>query len=221
MGEATLAARAVVEGLAREGPVITVIDDLHWADAQLLDLLRGTTADPWSGPVLLLGLSRPDALDGADAVPTLELGALKERELRELGELALGPGAPAQVLDRVATRASGNPLFLEESLSMLVESGALVQRAGAWVVADPRLLERVPATSAPSLRLASTACRPARSACSRTPPSAARPPGTGCSKPCRERPTCGRPSSAWPSGVCSSGRTLQSQGPRSTGSSTC
>jgi tetratricopeptide (TPR) repeat protein len=146
MGEATLAARAVVEGLAREGPVITVIDDLHWADAQLLDLLRGTTADPWSGPVLLLGLSRPDALDGADAVPTLELGALKERELRELGELALGPGAPAQVLDRVATRASGNPLFLEESLSMLVESGALVQRAGAWVVADPRLLERVPAT---------------------------------------------------------------------------
>jgi predicted ATPase len=146
VGEATLAARAVVEGLAREGPVIAVVDDLHWADAQLLELLRATTADPWSGPVLLLGLSRPDALEDADALPTLELGALRERELRELGELALGPGAPAQVLDRVAARASGNPLFLEESLSMLVESGALVQRAGAWVVADPGLLERVPAT---------------------------------------------------------------------------
>ena len=146
VGEATLAARAVVEGLAREGPVIAVVDDLHWADAQLVELLRATTADPWSGPVLLLGLSRPEALEDADALPTLELGALRERELRELGELALGPGAPAQVLDRVAARASGNPLFLEESLSMLVESGALVQRAGAWVVADPGLLERVPAT---------------------------------------------------------------------------
>ena len=63
VGEAMLAARAVVEGLAREGPVIAVVDDLHWADAQLLELLRTTTADPWSGPVLLLGLSRPDALE--------------------------------------------------------------------------------------------------------------------------------------------------------------
>ena len=146
VGEATLAARAVVEGLAREGPVIAVVDDLHWADAQLLELLHGTTADPWSGPVLLLGLSRPDALESAAPLPTLELGALAEQELRELGELALGPGAPAQVLDRVAARASGNPLFLEESLSMLVESGALVQRAGTWMVANPGLLERVPAT---------------------------------------------------------------------------
>jgi class 3 adenylate cyclase len=145
-GEAMVAARAVVEGLAREGPVIAVVDDLHWADAQLLQLLRATTTDPWSGPVLLLGLSRPDALEAAASLPTLELGALGEPQLRELGELALGPGAPAQVLDRIAARASGNPLFLEESLSMLVESGALVQRAGAWVVADPGLLERVPAT---------------------------------------------------------------------------
>ena len=146
-GEAMLAAKAVVEGLAREGPVIAVVDDLHWADAELLELLRTTTADPWSGPVLLLGLSRPEALEAADWLPTLELGALPEQELRELGELALGPGAPAEVLDRIAARASGNPLFLEESLSMLVESGALVQRAGAWVVAETGVVERVPATT--------------------------------------------------------------------------
>jgi class 3 adenylate cyclase/tetratricopeptide (TPR) repeat protein len=145
-GEATLAARAVVEGLAREGPVIAVVDDLHWADAQLLDLLRAASAEPWTGPVLFLGLSRPEGLEAADTLPTLELGALPTRRLRELGELALGPGAPARVLDRVAARASGNPLFLEESLSMLVESGALVRRDGGWVVADPELLDRVPAT---------------------------------------------------------------------------
>ena len=145
-GEAMLAARAVVEGLAREAPVIAVVDDLHWADAQLLQLLRTTSANPWSGPVLFLGLSRPEGLEPRDPLPTLELGALPEQRLRELGELALGPGAPAQVLDRMAQRASGNPLFLEESLSMLVESGALVQRAGGWIVADPQLLEQVPAT---------------------------------------------------------------------------
>jgi adenylate cyclase len=145
-GEMTLAARAVIEGLAREGPVVAVVDDLHWADAQLLELLRTTSSEPWSGPVLLLGLSRPDALEAGDALPTLELGALPEQRLRELGELALGPGAPGQVLERIAARASGNPLFLEESLSMLVESGALVRQAGSWIVADPGLLDRVPAT---------------------------------------------------------------------------
>ena len=57
-------ARAVLEGLAREGPVIAVVDDLHWADAQLLELLRTTPRQPWSGPVLFLGLSRPAALEG-------------------------------------------------------------------------------------------------------------------------------------------------------------
>ena len=57
--------------------------------------------------MLLLGLSRPDELEAVDALPTLELGALPTQQLRELGELALGPGAPAQVLDRVAARAPG------------------------------------------------------------------------------------------------------------------
>jgi class 3 adenylate cyclase/tetratricopeptide (TPR) repeat protein len=146
VGQAALAARAVLEGLAREGPVLAVLDDLQWADAHLLELLQRTRANPWSGPVLFLGLTRSVPLDAGSRLPTLQLGALPERRLRELVELALGPGVPAQVLRRIAARASGNPLFLEESLSMLVESGALVRRAGAWTVADPQILDRVPAT---------------------------------------------------------------------------
>jgi class 3 adenylate cyclase len=146
VGQAALAARTVLEGLAREAPVIAVLDDLHWADAHLLELLQRIRSNPWPEPVLFLGLSRPPAPDSGRALPALRLGPLSEPRLRELGELALGSGAPPQVLRRIATRASGNPLFLEEGLSMLVESGALVRRAGAWTVADPQLLDRVPAT---------------------------------------------------------------------------
>jgi class 3 adenylate cyclase/tetratricopeptide (TPR) repeat protein len=146
VGQAELAARKVFEGLAREAPVIAVLDDLHWADAHLLQLLHRTRANPWSGPVLFLGLSRTQALGAGDPLPTFELQALPEQRMRDLGRLALGPGVPASVLRRIAARASGNPLFLEESLSMLVESGALVQRAGAWMVANPQVLDRVPAT---------------------------------------------------------------------------
>jgi class 3 adenylate cyclase/tetratricopeptide (TPR) repeat protein len=144
--QALLAARAVLEGLAREAPVIAVLDDLHWADPHLLELLHRTRASPWSAPVLFLGLSRPEAREVGAPLPTLKLGAIPEQRLRELGELALGPGIPERVLRRVAARASGNPLFLEESLSMLVESGALVRQAGTWIVADPQVLDRVPAT---------------------------------------------------------------------------
>jgi class 3 adenylate cyclase/tetratricopeptide (TPR) repeat protein len=146
VGQALLAARAVLEGLAREAPVIAVLDDLQWADSHLLDLLHKNRANPWSVPVLFLGLSRPEAMEVRDPLPTLKLGAIPEQRLRELGELALGPGVPARVLRRVAARASGNPLFLEESLSMLVESGALVRQGGAWIVADLQVLDRVPAT---------------------------------------------------------------------------
>jgi class 3 adenylate cyclase/tetratricopeptide (TPR) repeat protein len=146
VGQALLAARAVLEGLAREAPVIAILDDLHWADSHLLELLHRTCANPWSVPVLFLGLSRPEAMEVEDALPALKLAAIPEHRLRKLGELALGPGIPTQVLRQVAARASGNPLFLEESLSMLVESGALVRQAGTWIVADPQVLDRVPAT---------------------------------------------------------------------------
>jgi class 3 adenylate cyclase/tetratricopeptide (TPR) repeat protein len=145
-GQALLAARAVLEGLAREAPVVAVLDDLQWADAHLLEFLHRTRAKPWSAPVLFLGLSRPEAMEVGEPLPTLKLGAIPQQRLQELGELALGPGVPERVLRRVAARASGNPLFLEESLSMLVESGALLRQAGAWIVADPQVLDRVPAT---------------------------------------------------------------------------
>ena len=49
-------------------------------------------------------------------------------------------------LRRIVTRAGGNPLFLEESLSMLVDAGALVSTASGWTVVDPDMLDRVPTT---------------------------------------------------------------------------
>ena len=84
-------------GLARERPVIVILDDLHWADAHLLELLHATRANPWSGPVLLLGLSRLEALGSGDPLPTLK-PALPDRRLRSAASWhwvrspGLGPG---------------------------------------------------------------------------------------------------------------------------------
>ncbi len=140
--------RTVIEGLASADPVVVTIDDLQWADPELVELIRACARRPWSGSILFLGLSRPEALDGIRDVPTLRLAAMPERHLRAIAERALRPGIEANDLERLVSRARGNPLFLEESLAMLVEAGAIVRESGRWRIAEPDALERVP----PSMR---------------------------------------------------------------------
>lgn len=141
--DAALAARAVVEGLARKRPVAVVLDDLHWADPDLLRLVEDVHRFPWAGPVLFLGLTRPELLDGR-SIPSMRLDGLDEREARALVASTLGGDLPEKALRRLSERAGGNPLFLEESLRMLMEAGAIVRDDGAWLIADTARLDRVP-----------------------------------------------------------------------------
>jgi class 3 adenylate cyclase/tetratricopeptide (TPR) repeat protein len=144
--DALAAARTVLEGLARERPVVVLLDDLHWADPAVVDALGSVGAHPWSGPILMVGLTRTESLHRLTTVMRIELDAIPEDAMGELASLALGRKAFTPALRRIVTRAGGNPLFLEESLSMLVEAGALVSTASGWVIADPQMLDRVPTT---------------------------------------------------------------------------
>lgn len=142
--DAVRAARAVIEGMARERPVTVVVDDLHWADPDLLRVIQSAQASPWRGPVLFLCLSRPERL--AQTLPSLDLEALDEGGTRELAQEVLGSGMPQAFLEGLLARAGGNPLFLEESIGMLMEAGALVEEDGRWRLVHPEQLGRVPST---------------------------------------------------------------------------
>lgn len=142
--DAGRAARIVLETLARRRPVIVVLDDLHWADAALVDLLREEQRAPWPAPILFLALARPTpALKG---LPRRALGLLGRDDMRSLARGVLGPAVDDAVLIEPLSRAGGNPLFLEETLGMLVEAGTLAERDGVWSVEDPEELRRVPST---------------------------------------------------------------------------
>jgi tetratricopeptide (TPR) repeat protein len=145
-GDALDAARTVLEGLARERPIVVLLDDLHWADPAIVDALGTFRSHPWSGPLLMVGLTRTESLHRLKAQARVELDAIPDEAMGELASLALGRKAFTPALRQVVTRAGGNPLFLEESLSMLVEAGALVSTTSGWIVADPQMLERVPTT---------------------------------------------------------------------------
>jgi class 3 adenylate cyclase/tetratricopeptide (TPR) repeat protein len=138
------AVRTIVEDLARKRPVVFIIDDLHWADPELLDAIEDIYASPWRGPILVLGLSRPEGF--GRTLPAIELSALDEGHSSVLAREVLGSDLRPDLLRSLVVRSGGNPLFLEESVGMLVESGAIALEGGRWTVRRPHEVERVPST---------------------------------------------------------------------------
>jgi DNA-binding SARP family transcriptional activator len=128
--ETFLAIRRLLEQVAQERPLVAVVEDVHWAEPTLLDLLEYLVAFSSRHPILLVCPARPEFLEErpAWAAPhpnrsLLQLSALSDAEARQLIESAgqdeLGSGTAASI---VAT-AEGNPLFLEQLVAVGAEDG--------------------------------------------------------------------------------------------------
>ena len=122
-------ARVFVEALALGGPTLLLYDDIHWADASLLDLLETLGARVRDVPVVFLALARPELLrdrpgwgGGLPAYTALPLDPLAESSSVELAALFLGAnGDAARRAAAVAEAGEGNPLFIEELSASLSE----------------------------------------------------------------------------------------------------
>jgi hypothetical protein len=127
------AVRRLLETLARERPVVAVLDDVQWAEPAFLDLVEYLAGWSRNGAVLVCCLARPDLADVRPAWAalgtTLELAPLGRDDSRQLLENLAGPLDPGAA-EAVRRATGGNPLFLEEMLRMLVEDGVLVERDG-------------------------------------------------------------------------------------------
>ncbi len=122
----------MVSEIGSRGPAVLVLEDLHWATAPLIELLTRVLADA-TGPVLILGTTRPDR-DGLPAGEALTLEPLGDGEAAELIDRALAAPLDAPARDLVVRRSEGNPFFVEELLSDLLDRGLLVRRNGGWVL---------------------------------------------------------------------------------------
>jgi DNA-binding SARP family transcriptional activator/tetratricopeptide (TPR) repeat protein len=120
--------RRLLEALAQQRPLVLVIDDAHWAEPPLLDLIE-YFVDWLRAPVQLLCLARPELLDvrpgfggGRPRVSSLVLGPLSDDDARQLVTLHLGQRSQAAaVAARILQTAEGSPLFVEQLLAMSAE----------------------------------------------------------------------------------------------------
>jgi predicted ATPase/class 3 adenylate cyclase len=141
--ETFAAARRLFEILARERPLIVLVDDIHWAEGTFLELFRFVIDSPTESAVVLVCSSRPDLLEahpewGAEdeATKRIVLDPLSADESALVVENLLGTGDfdPA-VRAKIVGSAEGNPLFVEQMLSMLIDDGMLHRdEQGHWVV---------------------------------------------------------------------------------------
>ncbi len=146
------AVRSWLAAVSERSPLLLVLDDLHWADAGSLLLLRHIVAtDPVPGLLVLVtyrdtDLDRTHPLSAmlsdfhrrADAV-RIALKGLPEADVAEFVTLASGHALDDDARRLVAAlseETGGNPFFAGEVLRHFVESGSLFQRDGRWVSAS-------------------------------------------------------------------------------------
>ena len=131
--------RRFLEVLAQDEPVVVHIDDIHWAEATFLDLIGYLTDTSQDAAVLLLCTARNELLerhaDWAQAArqARIVLAPLSDADAGMVVENLLGrAGLAEDVRTRVVAAAEGNPLFVEQLLSMLIDNGSLRLADDRW-----------------------------------------------------------------------------------------
>ena len=135
------AVRRLFEQLG-EGGLVVVFDDIQWAEPTFLDLLEYLAVFVQDTPILMVCLTRPELLEQRAAwmatnpnSRVVSLAALTDAESDGLiTNLVGGADVPRSARARIADVAEGNPLFVEETLRMLVDDGLLEPTAGSWTV---------------------------------------------------------------------------------------
>jgi class 3 adenylate cyclase/tetratricopeptide (TPR) repeat protein len=136
-------ARRFLEILSAERPLIALVDDIHWAEQTFLDLLRYVADSARDARVVILCSSRPELrqdhpewLTERDNAKAITLDPLSSTEssivvTNLLGTSALNETARARIVEA----AEGNPLFVEQMLSMLIDEGILQRGSGEqWIL---------------------------------------------------------------------------------------
>ena len=146
---------AQLERLAMRGPVLVVLEDVHWLDPTSRELFDQIVERLQRLPVLLIATFRPELPPpwiGFPHVTLLTLNRLAEAQARSLVErVASGKALPEEVLEQILARTEGVPLFTEELTKAVIESGLLKDAGDRYVLNGPLPPLAIPTTLHDSL----------------------------------------------------------------------
>ena len=124
------AVRRLFEAVARDRPLVAVVEDVHWAEPMLVDLLEYLVSFCAEAPIFVLCLARPELLESRSswAVPhpkrsLVVLQELSEANARALVESLVSDELDSMDTDRIVRTGEGNPLFLEQLVATQAELG--------------------------------------------------------------------------------------------------
>ena len=127
---------------AKLQPVVLAFEDLHWADPTTLDVLRGIAERGALAPLLVVATTRPDFRPSwgmRSHHGTISLAPLDRAQVQEMvAELSARHALPRNVVEDVAARTGGVPLFVEEVTRLLLERG----EQGGGIEAIPPTLQQ-------------------------------------------------------------------------------
>jgi class 3 adenylate cyclase/predicted ATPase len=150
-----LALAELLDGLAKQHPVLFILEDAHWIDPTTLELFGRTIEQLQHSPVLLIVTFRPEFEVPWRHYPHVSEVALNRLEqshvLAMIDRLTDGKLLPAAVRDEVITKADGVPLFVEELTKAVLGSGLIVEKADRYVLPGPLPPLAIPATLHDSL----------------------------------------------------------------------
>jgi class 3 adenylate cyclase/tetratricopeptide (TPR) repeat protein len=138
--ELSWAVRRLFEALARSRPLLVVLEDVHWAEPTLLDLVEHVSRWSRNTPILVLCVARPELLEERPEWEgvIVRLEPLSSGEATQLLDaLDIGGILSSGLRTRVTEVAQGNPLYTEQLFAMLAEDA----RAAAELVALPPTIQ--------------------------------------------------------------------------------
>jgi class 3 adenylate cyclase/tetratricopeptide (TPR) repeat protein len=138
--ESFAAWRSFLEAIAASGPLVLVIEDMHWADPAMLAFVEHLSEWGSGVPMLVLCTARPELYDrqpgwggGKRNHTAVSLSPLSPDETARLVAALLDQAVlPAETQAALIARAGGNPLYAEEFIRMLMDRGILVRPGATW-----------------------------------------------------------------------------------------
>jgi predicted ATPase/class 3 adenylate cyclase len=143
-------------GVSVGDPAVLMLEDIHWADANSLDLIEHLVQHGQEIRFFIIALTRPtlyehrpDWARSLDVHRRLALRALSRSDSRQLVLEILRhvPQVPHVLEETVISSAEGNPFYVEEIIKMMIENGVIAKGEKVWHVIPERLVEtRIPST---------------------------------------------------------------------------